>query len=293
MPSVPLISPAISLQPNLPIDVLRSFVAIVDSGSMLKATQTVFLTQSALSLQVKRLEDLLQQPLFLREGRRLALTPAGDAFLIYARKLLALNDDAVRAIAGAALHGPVRIGMVQDYAETLLSGVLAGFARLHPEAPIHARVGGTLELLELHERNALDLVLGFAEPGVTAQVRLDAMTWIGDAALAESAVLPLAVLEKPCRFREAALAALEAADRPYRIALETPNLSTLRAGVNAGLGLTCRTAVFGLTALDETTRLPKLPKVATGLWFMRNNESAERLASLVVPIVKTDINGSA
>lgn len=277
------------MHPNLPIDVLRSFVAIVDAGSMLKATQTVFLTQSALSLQIKRLEDLLQQPLFSREGRRLALTPAGDAFLLYARRLLALNDEAVQAIAGAALHGPVRIGMVQDYAETLLSGVLAGFARLHPKAPVHARVGGTLELLDLHERNSLDLVLGFTEPGSGAEVRLDAMCWIGDGALAEADVLPLAVLEKPCRFREAGLAALEAAGRSYRIAIETPNLSTLRAGVNAGLGLTCRTALFGSAALFQPAAgLPDLPIVATGLWFTPDHEPAARLASLILPVVNPD-----
>lgn len=276
------------MQPNLPIDVLRSFVAIVDSGSMLKATETVFLTQSALSLQVKRLEDLLQQPLFSREGRRLALTPAGDAFLVYARRLLTLNDEAVRAIAGVALSEPVRIGMVQDYAETLLTGVLASFARLHPDAPVHARVGGTLELLDLHNRNALDLVLGFTEPDAEAEVRTDAMTWIGYDALAEADVLPLAVLEKPCRFREAALAALDAAGRRYRIAIETPNLSTLRAGVNAGLGLTCRTAIFGSPPLSSETSLPALPRVATGLWFTPGNGPADRLAALILPVVNAD-----
>jgi DNA-binding transcriptional LysR family regulator len=276
----------LSIQPNLPIDVLRSFVAIVDAGSMLKATQTVFLTQSALSLQIKRLEDLLQQPLFSREGRRLALTPSGDSFLVYARRLLALNDEAVQAIAGSTLQGPVRIGMVQDYAETLLSGVLASFARLHPEAPVHARVGGTLELLDLHERRGLDLVLGFIEPGSEAEVRRDAMTWIGDASLAQAEILPLAVLEKPCRFREAALAALDTAGQPYRIAIETPNLSTLRAGVDAGLGLTCRTQVFGSTPLPEgSTRLPDLPQVATGLWHTPDHAPAARLAALVLPVV--------
>jgi DNA-binding transcriptional LysR family regulator len=274
------------MQPNLPIDVLRSFVAIVDAGSMLKATQTVFLTQSALSLQIKRLEDLLQQPLFSREGRRLALTPSGESFLLYARRLLALNDEAVQAIAGSTLQGPVRIGMVQDYAETLLSGVLASFARLHPEAPVHARVGGTLELLDLYERRGLDLVLGFSEPGSDAEVRRDAMTWIGDASLVRAEVLPLAVLEKPCRFREAALAALDAAGQPYRIAIETPNLSTLRAGVDAGLGLTCRTQVFGSTPLPEgSTRLPDLPQVATGLWHTPDHAPAARLAALVLPVV--------
>lgn len=253
---------------NLPLDVLRSFVAIVDAGSMLKAASRVFLTQSALSLQVKRLEELLQFPVFSREGRRLALTPAGETFLGYARRLLALNDEAIRVTSGSGLVGPVRIGMVQDYAETLLTGVLAQFVRLHPDATLQARVGGTAELLEMIEADALDVALGYAEPGSPAELRRDDVIWIGAPELASREILPLAVLEKPCRFRAAAISALEAAGRPFRIALETPNLSTLRAGVEAGLGLTCRTRLF--QGGDDRTApecLPFLPQVATWLWL--------------------------
>ena len=83
---------------NLPTNLLRSFVAIVDTGSMLNASEKVFVTQSALSLQIKRMEELLQQSLFHREGRRLTLTPAGDLMLDYARKILTLHDEAVTAV---------------------------------------------------------------------------------------------------------------------------------------------------------------------------------------------------
>ena len=267
---------------NLPLDVLRSFVAIVDAGSMLKAADRVFLTQSALSLQVKRLEDLLQFPVFSREGRRLALTPAGETFLGYARRLLALNDEAIRVTSGSGLAGPVRIGMVQDYAETLLTGVLAQFVRLHPEATLQVRVGGTAELLEMIEADTLDVALGYAEPGSPAELRREAVVWIGAPELAKRDVLPLAVLEKPCRFRAAAIAALETAGRPFRIALETPNLSTLRAGVEARLGLTCRTALFR-GADDATTLhgLPALPQVAIALWTStRSADSKTRLGGM-------------
>ena len=278
------------MQANLPLDVLRSFTAIVDAGSMLKAADRVFLSQSALSLQVKRLEELLQFPLFSREGRRLALTPAGEVLLGYARRLLALNDEAIRVTSGAGLNGPLRIGMVQDYAETLLTGVLAQFMRLHPEAPVQARVGGTLELLEMVEQGALDVALGFVDPGSAAELRRDAVIWIGSPALASQEVLPLAVLEKPCRFREAAIRALDAAGRPYRLALETPNLSTLRAGVEAGLGLTCRTALFRSGADDGDAvlndRLPPLGMVATALWI-KPGESIENagIAALLADVV--------
>ncbi len=268
---------------SLPIDVLRSFVAIVDSGSMLKASERVFLTQSALSLQVKRLEEMLQQSLFHRDGRRLVLAPAGETLLQFAREMLTLNDRAISAVSGGALAGPVRVGMVQDFAETLLTSILAQFAALHPEAALHARIGGTVELLEEMQKDRLDLLIGFAEPGSPAQVRVEPMMWIGDLGLVTREVLPLAVLERPCRFREAAIRSLEAVGRPYRIALETPNLSTLRAGVQAGLGLTCRTPLFHTAMLDPAEAdLPILPEVACSLWTAPNPTSAQhRLAELV------------
>ncbi len=268
---------------TLPIEVLRSFVAIVDCGSMLKASERVFLTQSALSLQVKRLEELLQQPLFHRDGRRLVLAPAGEVLLPYAREMLSLSDQAISAVSGGALDGPVRVGMVQDFAETLLTRILAQFAALHPDTALHARIGGTLELLDELEKDRMDLLIGFSEPGSKAEVRVEPMVWIGDPDLASHEVLPLAVLEKPCRFREAAITALEAAGRPHRIVLETPNLSTLRAGVDAGLGLSCRTPLFHAADFDaEAAGLPPLPQVACSLWTSRSLTAAQRrLESLI------------
>ncbi len=268
---------------NLPTELLRSFVAIVDSGSMLRATEKVFVTQSALSLQMKRLEETVLTPLFHREGRRLILTPAGQALLPRAREILALNDKAVVALTGDALAGPARVGLVQDFAETLLSGVLARFAALNPDTQLHVRVAGSPELLGLLEADRLDVVLCMGAADDPRAVQVTPMVWHGEAALAESAVLPIAILETPCRFRDAALAALERDGRPYRVAMETPSLSALRAAVQAGLAVTCRTALF----LPDRTplagnRLPPLPDVA---YVQRVNASPhsaiDKLAQLV------------
>lgn len=249
---------------NLPTELLRSFAAIVDSGSMLRATERVFVTQSALSLQMKRLEETVQAPLFQREGRRLALTPAGQTLLAYARDMLAMNDRAVSALNGDALAGPARVGLVQDFAETLLSGVLAQFAQLNPDVQLQVRVGGTHDLLAELAADRLDIVLGMGAADDVAAIRVAPMVWLGEGDLARCDVLPVAVLEKPCRFREAALAALDAAGRPYRIVLETPSLSVLRAAVVAGLGVSCRTRVFSDHVLDPAAAqlLPDLPQVA-------------------------------
>src|ERR1700712_521906 len=168
---------------NLPTNLLRSFVAIVDTGSMLNAAEHVFVTQSALSLQIKRLEELVQQALFHREGRRLSLTTAGDLLLDYARRVLALHDEAVAAVSAGQFSGPARVGMVQDFAENLLSGVLAQFAELHPEAQIFARVAGTAELLDLLGRRQLDIVLGFAGAQDPSAIACAPMAWYGNADL--------------------------------------------------------------------------------------------------------------
>lgn len=247
---------------NLPTNLLRSFVAIVDTGSMLNASEKVFVTQSALSLQIKRLEELLQQPLFNRDGRRLILTPSGELMLDYARKVLSLHDEAVSAVTAGKFAGPARIGMVQDFAEMLLSGLLAQFAELHPDAQIYSRIAGTAELLSLLERRQLDIVLGFAAPSDPSAVVQAPMAWFGDAALVTRDPMPVAVLEQPCRFREAALRALEDAGKSYRIAVETPNLTTLRAAVQAGLGITCRTHLFLRDPPIANDVLPPLPDVS-------------------------------
>jgi DNA-binding transcriptional LysR family regulator len=249
---------------NLPTDLLRSFAAIVDSGSMLKATERVFVTQSALSLQMKRLEETVQAPLFHRDGRRLVLTPTGQTLLTYARELLAVNDRAVAAVTGDVLAGPARVGLVQDFAETLLSGVLSRFAQLNPEAQLQVRVGGSQELLDLLASDRLDIVLCMGAGDDAHAIRVAPTLWLGDEALVDQSVLPVALLERPCRFRDAMIAGLDAQGRAYRVVLETPSLSVLRAAVLSGLGVTCRTELFGGRRIgcEATAGLPGLPNVA-------------------------------
>ena len=114
----------VSMITNFPTELLRSFTAIVDTGSMTKATERVFVTQSALSLQMRRLEELVQSPLFLRDSsRRLVLSPVGHEMLAYARQILDLNDQAVTSLRNVAVAGPVRVGGSQDFSEVLLTGV--------------------------------------------------------------------------------------------------------------------------------------------------------------------------
>ncbi len=271
MHSPALVRPPRLMATNMPIDLLRSFVAVVETGSLAHATETILLTQSALSLQMKRLEDVLQQKLFRRNGRKLSLTPAGEELVSYARQMLALNDRMVLALGRDFDPEPISLGLVQDFADTILSRVLSRFRSMHPRARIVVRVGGSIELLEMFDRSRLDIVLCLGQHGdrvgaSSKTVGSDRMVWLGQPDNANFEELPLVLLEPPCRFREAALHALGAANRSYRVVLETPNLPALSAGARAGLGVSCRTRRFAVSEnlpFLPADALPALPEIET------------------------------
>ena len=153
------------------------------------------------------------------------------------------------------------------FAETLLGGLLARFAQLNPDTQLQVRVGGSAELLDMMQSDAMDVLLCMGRQDDPAAVRTMPMQWLGNPDLSHNEVLPLAVLERPCRFRDAALSALDHAGRPHRIVLETPSLAALRAAVESGLGITCRTTHFIDQAIEDN--LPALPDVA----YMRHIRS--------------------
>lgn len=228
---------------NLPTDLLRTFVTIVDTGSMARASEHVFLTQSALSLQMKRLSDLIQQPIFQRYQNATVLTPAGEVLIDYARRVLALNDEAIAKLGGK-LVGPVRLGMVQDFADAVLSGVLAQFKRFNPDIHMEIKVANSSDLREMLQSELLDIALYLGGEDDLAAIAMAELTWLGDPALLLQPELPVALMSKPCLFRDAALAMLDEIGRPYFIVMETPSISVLRAAVASGLAVTNRTSAF-------------------------------------------------
>ncbi len=248
--------------PNLDLGVLRSLAAAIDLGGFGRAATKLGRSQSAVSLQMQRLEAQLGRPLFRKEGRRLALTDAGDTVLAYARRLLALNDEAVAAVRGVAVSGSVRLGVTQDLVEPALTSVLARFARVHPAAHVEVRVERSGGLMDQLAGGHLDLVVLFTRDIGDALAELP-ITWIGPSGFAwdRAQPLPLVLFEAPCLFRQVAIEALDTAGIPWRIALTSPSLPGLWAAVSAGLGVGVRTA-YGLPAgLAALTGLPPLPSV--------------------------------
>jgi DNA-binding transcriptional LysR family regulator len=267
-------SPAPPL-PCFDLDVLRTLVLAVDLGGFARAARRVGRTQSAVSLQMRRLEDHAGQPLFTRAGRSFAITAAGELVLGYARRLLALNDEALAAVRGTRLASPVRLGLLPDLAETWLPPVLARFAREHPTARLEVQVDRGIAMLDALDRGRLDLALVF-DTDRPRGVRLAElpMVWIARRSTQWplDGVLPLVLLEAPCTFRTAALAALDRAGIRWHVAFTSQSLNGIWAAVGAGLGVTVRTPIGvprGLEVREPATGsapgLPSLPPIA--LWL--------------------------
>lgn len=286
------------------LDVLRSFVAGVELGSFAKAADRLGRSTSAVSAQLKKLEEQAGAPIFKKAGRTLALTEAGETMLAYARRLLSLNDEAAAALRGAELEGWVRLGLQQDFGETLLPDVLGRFARAHPKVRIEARMARNTELIDLAASGRLDLALAWEDRMSTVhceRVFETSMEWIGSARghapwrLADGEPLPLAAFEGPCVCRSAATEALDRAGRPWRIAFESPSLSALWAATAAGLGVSIRTPI-GLPASvrilsTAETGLPALPKL--GLALHRAEETPEPAVTRLAEIMLDELRGAS
>lgn len=265
-------------QVTFDLDVLRSFVAGVDLGSFGRAADRLGRSTSAVSAQLKKLEEQAGVPLLRKEGRGLALTEAGETMLAYARRLLTLNDQASRAVRGAELEGRVRLGLQEDFGETLLPQVLGQFARAHPKVRIEARVARNADLLERIALAQLDLALAWDHdarlPHAERLLELP-MCWIGPAAPGASVFtddgdVPLVAFEAPCLFRDCATEALDRANLSWRAAFTSPSLAGLWAAATAGLGVAVRTPL-GLPATVRTLApgeqgLPALPSISLSLY---------------------------
>ncbi|WP_373824606.1 LysR substrate-binding domain-containing protein, partial [Achromobacter insuavis] len=273
------------------LDVLRSFVAGVELGSFGRAADRLGRSTSAVSAQLKKLEEQAGVPLLRKAGRGLTLTDAGETMLAYARRLLELNDQASVAVRGTRLQGRVRLGLQEDFGEILLPHVLGQFARAHPQVRIEARVARNAELLERVAAGELDLALAWDHDAARPHgVRLAELPlcWIGpavtDPARAAPArdadgALPLVAFEAPCLFRSRATDALDRAGIAWTAAFISPSLAGLWAAASAGLGLMVRTPLglpAGLRVLATGEQgLPPLPPLSLSLYHAQGRPGPE------------------
>lgn len=273
--------------PDLDIDLLRCFATVAEQGGFTAAGSVLGLTQSAVSLKIKRLEDVLRKRVFERTSRRLSLTPEGEVLLVYARRLLSLNDEAVRRMIAPPVHGHLRLGVADHFVPQHLAPILARFARTYPDVQLEVEVGRSHELRTACERGQLDLVIGKRRDGETTGVPIwtETLAWTGarngpavDAG--RNAPLPLAMLPPGCMFRDRALATLSRANIPHEIVYTSASLLGVIAAAEAGFAVT----VLGRSTLTAGLReVPGLP--ALGSAEMAIFGDAEGRSALVEPLV--------
>jgi len=279
--------------PPFDLDLLRTFVAIVDNGGFTRAAERVGRTQSTVSLQIKKLEDGLGCRVFAREpGRELQLTPQGEILLTYARQMLRLGDEVRSRLMEPDVDGVVRLGTPEDFATVHLPDVLARFARAHPRVALEVNCDYTINLLDGFSKGQYDLVLFKREPqgpGGGVGVWRELLVWAASPRLVlrHKEPLPLVLAPVPDVYRKRALASLDAAKRSWRIVYSSPSLNGLQAAVKAGLGVTVlpkEMVLPGFVLLGPEHGLPPLPDTEIVLYRAPGalTRAAELLAEHIV-----------
>ncbi|SDV46470.1 LysR substrate-binding domain-containing protein [Chitinasiproducens palmae] len=281
---------------NLDLDALRSFVAGVELGSFARAADRLGRSTSALSAQLRKLETQVDQTLFIKAGRGLALTDAGERLLDYARRMLELNDEVSMALRGDGLAGEVRIGLQADFGEHALPAVLARFGRAHPGVALRVNIARSSDLQAQVDDGRLDLALLWSVGEAAAGERRLAdvpLHWIGNAMripVSDAAPLPVALMDAPCPLRTIAISALDGAGRPWRQVLGSASVAALWAAAAAGLALTVRTRIglpASLRVLDaDEAGLPPLPTLGLSLrgssFETARSPACRRLAAMLI-----------
>jgi len=260
---------------NLQTDLLRTFVSIVDLGSFTKAGAALGRTQPAISLQMRRLEELVGHPLLRQAGRSSQLTPDGEILLSYARDILRLNDDAAAFFTRARYSGVLRVGLPSDYSVGFLQGVITEYAREHPDVALEINCGLSGFILERMRADDLDLVIAMIDADRTQYLSrswIERPIWAGakDAGIDLAAGLAIAAHPDGCTYRARMIRALDAARIRWRIAYTSPGISGLQNAVVNGLGvsaLTRHTLLPDMRVLGPVDGLPALEDIRVGLFY--------------------------
>jgi DNA-binding transcriptional LysR family regulator len=264
-----------ALLTNLPTDLLRTFIAVVELGGHSKAGAVLGRSQPAISLQIRRLEELVRAPLLSQEGRAIVPTPAGEALLSYAREMVRINDEAVRYFHRSDMTGVLRIGLPTDYAVAFLQNTLTTFLHHHPDVDLEIHCDLSRELHQLLRSDDLDIIVATMP---TARMPYLSRAWIEQPIwaaadhlrLLEGRPVPLGAHLEGCDYRARMIDALDGAARRWRIVYSGPGISGLQNAVVNGLcvtALTQATMLPGMRELTEAEGFPKLEPLRIGLFY--------------------------
>jgi DNA-binding transcriptional LysR family regulator len=283
---------------NLPTDVLRTFLAVIDLGSFTKAGQLLGRTQPAISLQIRKLEELVGLTLMDTTGRNVKLTKEGESLARYARQLLAMNDEIVARIQKKESTGSLRVGLPTDYAITFFQTALANFMKAHPDVQMSINCEISDMLLPMFARDELDVVVamfdGQQPPGLIYTWAERPLWTVGlESNAHEKTPVPIATHPEGCHYRERMFQGLDQIGKPWRVTFCSPGINGLQQAVQSGFGVTAltqRTLVRGMRVLTEKDGFPPLADIHVGMFF--KNTGASTAALLLVNYIMKALHDS-
>lgn len=260
---------------NLQTDLIRTFVTVVDLGNYTETGQVLGRTQPAISLQIKRLEDLVGAKLLQHKGKVLELTPQGHALIGYAREMLRLNDRAVANLQEAKFMGTLRVGLPTDYAIGYFQRLIADFARANPDVSLDIRCDWSRNILSQLHVDELDLAIAITDTMPAPYVSLywsERPFWVCGRDYQFSLDKPVQVIAHPkgCFYRKRMIDALNTEGREWRICFESPGISALQNAVLDGMGVTAltkKTLLPGMRVLTPKEGFPPLANLHVGLFY--------------------------
>ena len=268
---------------------LKSFIAIAETGTFSHAADTVGRTQSALSLQIKKLEEHLGCELFARTSRKVALTEQGEIFLGYAKRIVQLQWEVYSRLKEPDIEGEIRLGTPEDFATHYLPEVLALFRKHHPRIQLNVSCDLTLNLVDGFHRGDFDIILVKRDPKATkggTKVWREPLVWAAADHWQAEKPLSLVLSPQPCIYRARALAARDRAKKPWHIAYTSPSLAGTIAAVKAGLGITVlpqNMLPIGVHAIRGEMKLPELADAEIALMKSDNlSKAGDMLAEHIV-----------
>ncbi|WP_151703092.1 LysR substrate-binding domain-containing protein [Nitrincola alkalilacustris] len=283
---------------NLPMDLLRTFVTIHDLKGFTQAGEKLGRSQPAISLQMKRLEEMLNLALFNRSGS-LSLTPQGETLYEYARKILDLNDSAVTRMLMPSVSGSIRLGIPNDFEVSFLPLALARFSNAYPNVTLDVSSDLSVNLRKDYRRGHFDLVMSMDEyPSdeiLAEDAIIEPLSWISAPGfkLEPGEPVPLVLYPKGCVYRQHITDALSSAGIPWRVVYSTPSLLGIQAAIEAGLGISALASTITLSRLrtDKALgHLPSLGEVAIG--FNYSTEHLSPAVEILLDYLKTGLNES-
>lgn len=226
---------------NISTDSLRTFVMVVEASGFAKAGDLLGLSQPAVSLQIKRLEDLLGYKLFKKQGQRQVLNQYGELLLPMAKQMMQHNDAILQLFTSESITGRVRLGIPSEFAARILPSIIGDFVALYPEVSLEVKSRLSKHLLSQERQDQFDLVLALNEQLDSEQFPIfkqDQLVWVGDLLLAQNDTVTLVTAPEGCIYRRRAIEALERSGIKYRIVYSNADLTGLIAALKEGLGIT-------------------------------------------------------